>query len=405
MQKNNNYFYWKINMLKLFLVIGLLILIFGTSFTYAEDNSVEYLVENIENYMTVNIGAYGIFLDNKIIGYVKTKEEADRILLKLKTIYLSEENDILDIQFKGHVFVSKDAIKLINNNAVYTEEELFDYIIRGTNERRIHVVQPGENFWVISIQYKIPINDLLKANPDIVPEKLQINQEVNLIVPKPLIVVVTMEKATYIEKIQYDVVYENSSLYYKDDYRTKVSGLYGELEIVANVFKENGIEVNREILTETRIKEPRTKVVYRGTKDPPPRIGTGTFDYPYDVSRGHVTSYFGMRYHPIYRDYRRHTGIDIGLPTGSYIYAADGGRVTFTGSKGGYGTTIMIDHGENITTLYAHLSKIYVKVGDMVFKGEKIGASGNTGVTTGPHLHFEVRKNGIPIDPKTKLSF
>lgn len=405
MQKNITYSYLGINILKLFLVIGLIILIFGTSFTYADDYRVEYLVDNIENYMTVNIGAYGIFLDDKPVGYVNTKEEADRILLKLKTIYLSEENDILDIRFKGNVFVSKDAIKLTNKENIYTEEDLFDYILRGTNERRIHVVQSGENFWVISIQYGIPVNDLLKANPDIVPEKLQINQEVNLVVPKPLIVVVTMEKATYIEKIQYDVVYENSSLYYKDDYRTKVSGIYGELEIIANVFKENGIEVNREILTETRIKEPRTKVVYRGTKDPPPRIGTGTFDYPYDVSRGYVTSGFGMRYHPIYREYRRHTGIDIGLPIGSLIYAADGGRVIFTGNKAGYGITIMIDHGENITTLYAHLSKIYVKVGDLVFKGEKIGASGNTGITTGPHLHFEVRKNGVPIDPKTKLSF
>lgn len=385
--------------LKFPLMTILLLLMFSTTLTYADDTNVEYLVDNVDRFMTVNIPRYGIFIDNEPIGYLESKEEADAILETLKTMYLDEGTNPKEIRFKQEVQVLKDAVRAIDQDSLYTQEEMLDYIVRGTNERRTHTVEKGENYWVISEQYGISPNDLVIANPGVVPERLQIGQEISLIVPKPLITVVTVEEATYTEKIQYDVAYENSSAYYQGDYRTKRSGVYGELEVVAMVYKENGIESDKEIISETVVKEPTTKIVYRGTKDPPPRIGTGTFGYPYDTSRGYITSSFGMRYHPIYREYRRHTGIDIGLPTGSLVYAADGGKVIYSGYKGGYGLMIQIDHGANIETIYGHLSKSYVSVGDMVYKGQKIALSGNTGTSTGPHLHFEVRKIGVPVEP------
>ncbi len=388
-------------------VISLLIMIMmmGVGSVYADDVSIEYLVNNVDKYMTVNIQKYGIFVNEEPIGYLNTKEEAQNLLSGLKTIYLDDDTDIVEVRFKEDVFISKDAVRVVDEDLLYSEEEAFDYIVRGTNERKIHKVEKGENFWVIAEKYDISVDNLISANPNVVPERIQIGQEISLIVPKPLISVVTIEESTYSENIKYDVIYEDSSSYYKGDYRTKISGVYGDLEIVANVYKENGVEVKREILSETVLKSPRTKVVYKGTKNPPPRIGTGTFDYPFDTSRGRVTSGFGMRFHPIYKDYRRHTGIDIAMSSGSPIYAADGGKVVYVGYNGGYGMMIKINHGENIETIYAHLSKYYVSVGDKVFKGEKIGLSGNTGTSTGPHLHFEVRKLGTPIDPKKYLSF
>jgi|LGVF01.1.fsa_nt_gb murein DD-endopeptidase MepM/ murein hydrolase activator NlpD len=388
-------------------VISLLIMIMmmGVGSVYADDVSIEYLVNNVDKYMTVNIQKYGIFVNEEPIGYLNTKEEAQNLLSGLKTIYLDDDTDIVEVRFKEDVFISKDAVRVVDEDLIYSEEEAFDYIVRGTNERKIHKVEKGENFWVIAEKYDISVDNLISANPNVVPERIQIGQEISLIVPKPLISVVTIEESTYSENIKYDVIYEDSSSYYKGDYRTKISGVYGDLEIVANVYKENGVEVKREILSETVLKSPRTKVVYKGTKNPPPRIGTGTFDYPFDTSRGRVTSGFGMRFHPIYKDYRRHTGIDIAMSSGSPIYAADGGKVVYVGYNGGYGMMIKINHGENIETIYAHLSKYYVSVGDKVFKGEKIGLSGNTGTSTGPHLHFEVRKLGTPIDPKKYLSF
>jgi len=98
-----------------------------------------------------------------------------------------------------------------------------------------------------------------------------------------------------------------------------------------------------------------------------------------------------------------HHGLDIATPTGSLIRAARAGKVTKTGWLGVYGLTVMVDHGNGVQTLYAHNSKLLVKVGDQVVGGEGISLSGNTGNSTGPHLHFEIRANGKTVDPEDYL--
>ncbi|SHJ62394.1 murein hydrolase activator EnvC family protein [Paramaledivibacter caminithermalis] len=113
-----------------------------------------------------------------------------------------------------------------------------------------------------------------------------------------------------------------------------------------------------------------------------------------------ITSPFGYRIHPILRVKKLHTGIDIGIPYGKNIVAAQSGKVIHSGWLGGYGKTIMIDHGGGIVTLYAHNSSILVKEGQKVERGQIISKCGSTGMSTGPHLHFEVRKNGEYIDPQ-----
>jgi murein DD-endopeptidase MepM/ murein hydrolase activator NlpD len=116
---------------------------------------------------------------------------------------------------------------------------------------------------------------------------------------------------------------------------------------------------------------------------------------------GSITSYFGYRYHPILHFTRFHAGLDIGASWGSPIVAAADGRVAAAGWAGGYGREVQIAHGDGVVTLYGHMSEIVAQPGSYVHAGQLIGYVGSSGLSTGPHLHFEVRQNGTPVNPMT----
>lgn len=128
-------------------------------------------------------------------------------------------------------------------------------------------------------------------------------------------------------------------------------------------------------------------------------VGTGQFSWPVP-SCTYLTSRFGLRVHPITGVTKSHTGVDIGAASGATIVAADGGTVVLAGVNSGYGNCVMIDHGNGYKTLYGHMSSIAVSNGQTVSKGETIGYVGSTGVSTGPHCHYEVWKDGSRIDPE-----
>ncbi|MEC4815840.1 MAG: peptidoglycan DD-metalloendopeptidase family protein [Scytonema sp. PMC 1069.18] len=128
--------------------------------------------------------------------------------------------------------------------------------------------------------------------------------------------------------------------------------------------------------------------------------GTGIFVYPSD---GSTSSPFGWRVHPVLGYRRFHAGLDFAASYGSTIRAADSGTVIFAGWYGGYGKAVIISHGKSITTLYGHSSELYVSEGQTVQRGQPIAAVGSTGLSTGPHLHFEVRRDGTPVDPANFL--
>jgi murein DD-endopeptidase MepM/ murein hydrolase activator NlpD len=130
----------------------------------------------------------------------------------------------------------------------------------------------------------------------------------------------------------------------------------------------------------------------------PSKAGTGTMTWPVP-GYSTITSDYGMRYHPILKVNKLHTGMDIAVPSGVSIHAADSGTVIYSGWMDGYGQVIVIDHGSGISTLYAHQSALIASKGANINKGQVIGKVGSTGWSTGPHLHFEVRVNGTPVNP------
>ncbi|MDZ8085572.1 MAG: peptidoglycan DD-metalloendopeptidase family protein [Nostoc sp. DedQUE12b] len=154
---------------------------------------------------------------------------------------------------------------------------------------------------------------------------------------------------------------------------------------------------NLEVLIQQKVAEAqgktnsRTGMIIRGT---------GVMAYPSDAS---TSSPFGWRVHPILGYRRFHAGLDFAASYGSKIRAADSGTVIFAGWYGGYGRALIIDHGNGMTTLYGHTSELYVSEGQAVERGQAIAAVGSTGFSTGPHLHFEVRRNGTPVDPANYL--
>lgn len=128
-----------------------------------------------------------------------------------------------------------------------------------------------------------------------------------------------------------------------------------------------------------------------------PEAGAGTVRSA--LFEGTLTSSFGWREHPVSGGMKFHKGVDIAMPEGRDVPVARAGQVTFAGAQSGYGLTVVVDHGDGVSTRYAHLSELQVKAGDPVGDGQTIALSGATGRVTGAHLHFEVLENGQPVDP------
>ncbi len=144
------------------------------------------------------------------------------------------------------------------------------------------------------------------------------------------------------------------------------------------------------------IESQRSSGGSSGAAEEEVRRGTGRFIWPVN---GPITSPFGYRNHPIFGRQILHSGIDIGVPTGTVVHAADSGTVILSGWVSGYGYTVIIEHGNGFSTLYAHNSELLVSAGQSVSQGQPIAYAGSTGNSTGPHCHFEVRVHGEPQDP------
>ena len=202
---------------------------------------------------------------------------------------------------------------------------------------------------------------------------------------------------TVIEQIDFKTVKKNSSAYYEGTEKIQSNGENGEKRLTYSVDYLGSSETARSLVSDETVKEPKDKVVLVGTKKN--TASTGSYAWP--TKSVYITSDWGWRVINGTRGF--HYGIDLRAAVGTAIYAADGGKVTFVGTSGNYGKLIKIQHDNGDVTYYAHLSAYSVKTGDRVYKGQLIAKSGATGRVTGPHLHFEIRKNGVQVDPEKYL--
>lgn len=346
--------------------------------------------EILKSELSFLVAAHSLVVDGEDIGTVKTLDEAEMILNAVKEPFTLNENENSHIKEVSLLEDVKIVNRAISFDKLIEPELLIEKIQDGGEEKQIHTIEVGENFWTISEIYGLNAYDIEAANPDKDQFRLQPGDQINLLMAKSLITVSTVEEIQYLEDIEFEVIVENDDSKFTNEKTVKVEGERGTRKIVADETKHNGIKVDSEILSEEMIKEPINQIVVRGTKEVPKTAATGTLMMP---TRGRISSRYGSRWG------RTHRGLDIAAPTGTPINAADGGTVTVSGFQKSFGYMIEINHGNGLVTRYAHASKLLVKKGEKVYKGQQIAKVGNTGNSTGPHLHLEVLKNGVHQNP------
>lgn len=348
------------------------------------------LKDAVKDKVSFSVEGYQLSVNGKLVGTLGSEDQVKKVLQSVENDYKKEldRNIKVDkVEILEDVKIEKKEVPMFS---IKDSEELHQNIMNGGEDVTIHTVEPGDSLWTIAERYDTTIDDLIDANPDKDPDKIQINDEVKLIKTKPLLTVSITGQMEYEEEIEYEEEVNYNKEMYANKKEVEVEGKKGKSKVVAKVITHNGKIIEKKILEENILEEPVNRLVVQGTKEVPSTIGTGSFSMP---TRGRLSSPYGRR------NGRMHRGIDIAARTGTPINSADGGTVTFAGYQGAYGYLVEIDHKNGYKTKYAHCSKIHVKVGDKVHKNQHIADIGNTGRSTGPHLHLEVLKNGVHQNP------
>lgn len=302
------------------------------------------------------------------------------------TANLSEDDyqrGILDIEFI-------ESIDIYESFAA--EEELADVeteLIEVTKEKetnKIYVVQKGDSLSLIAYENDTTVESIMALNHFKDKNQIiRIEDELIIAVPEPDLMLRVRKGEVYEEDYRAEAVIILNDSWYTNQEVVHEEGTVGHRERNDIVTIENGIEVKREMVHENILVASEPAVIERGTIIPP------TYIKP--VNGGRKTSNYGWRWG------RLHKGVDWGLPTGTTIFASGGGTVVRADKNGAYGLCVLISHPDGRMTRYAHCSKLLVSAGQTVEQGETIALSGNTGRSTGPHLHFEMIINGSAVDP------
>jgi murein DD-endopeptidase MepM/ murein hydrolase activator NlpD len=297
------------------------------------------------------------------------------------------EDGILSIEFQEDIEV---IATYANDDQLTDVPTAYEQITKEQASNEVYHVQSGDSLWGVADMYGMSIDELLAMNDGLeLDSNILIGDQLVVSVPRPELSVVVQEQTTYTEDYEAEVQYiDNDSKYVGDDTVIQEAQT-GNRTVTAVVSYNNGVETGREIVKQQINTEAVPQIIERGTKALPTYIRPTTY--------GSLTSGFGARWGTI------HKGLDFGVPVGTAARASRAGTVVSAGWNGGYGYCVLIDHGDGVRTRYAHLSSIQCSVGQYVDQGDVIALTGNTGDSTGPHIHFEIIVNGTAVDPAPYL--
>ena len=295
------------------------------------------------------------------------------------------------IKYVGFADVIQVVETYADNDRIKDKDSTYQDIVAEKQEATTYVVQSGDYLALIADKYNMTEDELKEINPGIQSDDdLYYDDRLNVRLPRTMVQIQVEKQETYRETYNEDVVYEDDADMYIGETEVVQEGTPGTHIVTDMVTYKDDMEYKREQLQETVEVAAVPEIVKRGTKSHP--------TYMYPLSTWMITSTFGYRWG------RLHAGVDVGVPIGTTVRASRGGQVITAGWVGGYGNCVMIDHGDGVVTLYGHLNEFTVSVGQYVDQGQQIAMSGNTGHSTGPHLHFEIRVNGTPTDPLPYLN-
>ncbi len=273
-----------------------------------------------------------------------------------------------------------------------------DDVTKDKETNQIYEVKSGDTLSTIALMYDLTVADLIAMNESLEDEFTRIRPEDELIVtvPEPELSVKYTIQDYYEEDYEAEVEYVYNDKWYTTQTKVLQEPSAGHRKVVALVSYTDNSEDGREIEKEEVTYQAVPKIVEKGTIVPP------TYIKP--ISGGRLTSGFGRRNAPKKGASTYHKGVDWAVPVGTAVMASSSGVVTRAGWGSGYGYCVYIKHADGRETRYGHLSKVLVSVGQKVSQGQKIALSGNTGVSTGPHLHFEILINGSQVNPLNYLN-
>lgn len=343
---------------------------------------------------------------------IKEEEKAEEVLASVgifdtldKIFEAAEpagEKDFSDYELGLISLDFGDTVEVVES--YLSEEELtpldaaIEEVTKDQEKNQIYEVASGDTLSKIAQDNNLTIEKLVAMNDTIESETstIRAGDEIIVTVPEPELSVERQEEMYYEEDYEAEIIYVDNDDWYTTETKVLQEPSAGHRKVIATVSYRNGAETARVIEKEEITYEAVPKIVERGTKIPP------TYIKP--ISGGRLSSSFGRRSRPTRGASSYHKGIDWATPVGTAVMASSAGTVAKAGWGSGYGYVVYINHSDGRQTRYGHLSKVLVSAGQTVSQGQKIALSGNTGVSTGPHVHFEILINGSQVNPLKYLN-